>query len=354
MDLITILIIAVSFVLIVMLILLICLAIVYFKSKGKKEEKKTASQEVQKIKKNYAAYESASVLDFMDFDKIEDNMIIQKNGTRFVMVVECQGVNYDLMSEAEKIGVEEGFVQFLNTLRHPVQLYMQTRTINLEDSIHNYKSRVDEVERELQKRKNRYEQMKKSGAYSQEQLDKEFFEITKQQNLYEYGKDVVFNTERMSLNKNVLSKKYYIVIPYVPEEIGNESFDKEEIKNMAFSELYTRAQSIVRTIAACGVNGSIMDSYELADLLYVAYNRDEAEVYGLNRALKAGYDELYSTAPDVMEKKMKELRERIEKEAYDRANQEIERAQTELEKEYSNIQKKRNGLSNRRKSQKIN
>ena len=30
---------------------------------------------------------------------------------------------------AEKIGVEEGFVQFLNTLRYPIQLYTQTRTV---------------------------------------------------------------------------------------------------------------------------------------------------------------------------------------------------------------------------------
>ena len=43
------------------------------------------------------------------------------------MVVECQGINYDLMSQEEKVSVEEGFSQFLNTLKEPVQLYIQTR-----------------------------------------------------------------------------------------------------------------------------------------------------------------------------------------------------------------------------------
>jgi O-acetyl-ADP-ribose deacetylase (regulator of RNase III) len=61
---------------------------------------------------------------------------------------------------------------------------------------------------------------------------------------------------------------------------------------MAFSELYTRAQSVVRTLGVCGVNGKVMTSNELVELLYMAYNRDEAEVYGLDKALKAGYDEL--------------------------------------------------------------
>ena len=49
--------------------------------------------------------------------------------------------------------------------------------------------------------------------------------------VYEYGKDIIYTTERMSLNKNVLNQKYYIIIPYYPEELGDTNFDKEEIKN---------------------------------------------------------------------------------------------------------------------------
>ena len=54
----------------------------------------------------------------MQFDKIEDNMIIQDNGARYLMVIECEGINYDLMSQIEKTSIEAGFVQFLNTLRY--------------------------------------------------------------------------------------------------------------------------------------------------------------------------------------------------------------------------------------------
>ena len=75
-------------------------------------------------------------------DTIEDNMIIRKNGSRYIMVVECQGINYDLMSGIEKNSVEQSFLQVLNTLRYPIQLYIQTRTVNLRNSINIYKQKV--------------------------------------------------------------------------------------------------------------------------------------------------------------------------------------------------------------------
>ena len=259
-------------------------------------------------------------------------MIITKNGVKYIMVVECQGVNYDLMSQVEKNSVEEGFIQFLNTLRHPVQIYTQTRTINLEGSIQTYRAKVEEIENELEKEKRKYQQMLNSDEYTDEELKAAFFELTKTTNLYEYGKDIIYTTEKMSLNKNVLNQKYYVVIPYYSDELGENDFDQKEITSLAFSELYTRAQSVIRTLGVCGVNGRILDSNSLADLLYVAYNRDDAEVYGIDKAIQAGYDELYSTAPDVLDKKMKALNEKIEQEAFEKANEKVLEAKSDKEK----------------------
>lgn len=330
-------------VLMIMVFILIILAVVYLviRMNANKKQKSNSISDTNKAttvtsdaKKIAKEYTKESIFKFMEFDKIEDNMIVQKNGNRYLMVVECQGVNYDLMSEAEKVSVEEGFLQFLNTLRHPIQIYVQTRTVNLNDSIENYKNKLKEIELELEKMKNAYLKKVQSG-YPKDELEKEFYEVTKQTNLYEYGKDIIANTERMSLNKNVLNKKYYIIIPYYPEDLSNGAFDKEEIKNLAFSELYTKAQSVIRTLAACEVGGKIMDSNELVDLLYVAYNRDEAEVFSVDRALRAGYDELYTTAPDVLDKKMQVLDDEIEKQALAMINEKViqvrSRKQQEIE-----------------------
>lgn len=312
-------------------VVLFVLVIIYIALKAK--EKKTFDKNDETIESDKKSTEKhttqalgkKSIFDFMEFDKIEDNMIIQRNGRKYIMAVECQGVNYDLMSGVEKTGVEEGFVQFLNTLRFPIQIYVQTRTVNLESSLNAYKKRVSQIEANLYKMNQQYEEMADSERYTKEQLNKAFYEITKQRNLYEYGKDIIYDTEKMSLNKNILNKKYFIIISYSPNEMGENEYDKSEIQSMAFSELYTRAQSLMRTISACGVNGKILNSVELAELLYVAYNRDESETFDLKKAAKADYDSLYSTAPDVLQKRIKELDKEIERKALDKVTEDVEK-----------------------------
>ena len=260
-------------------------------------------------------------------------MIIQRKGKRYLMVIECQGINYDLMSNVEKTGVEEGFVQFLNTLRYQIQIYVQTRSVNLENSLQVYRQRVKDVENKLRKMQMQYEDMRDSGEYTNEQLQKAYYELTKQSNLYEYGKSVLQDTERMSLNKNILNKKYYIIVPYYSAEAGNENLDAREVEGIAFSELYTRSQSLIRSISTCGVRGKILRSNELIELLYMAYNREDAETFGLDKAIKAGFNEMYSTAPDVLKKKMKELDRMIEEKAVAKAQEKVNEVQSELQQQ---------------------
>lgn len=339
-------------VLIALVVVLLILGFAYIKTKlstkpkkgkgNKKETNKTAT--TSNPENSTVSVNKQSIMDFMEFDTIDDNMIVQKDGKRYVMVVECQGINYDLMSSAEKDAVEGGFIQFLNTLRHPIQLYVQTRTVNLEKSVSRYQETVKQVEHDLEKIENEYNMMKDSGRYTQDQINKQFYELTRKRNLYEYGKDVIRNTESMSLNKNVLKKQYYIAIAYYAEEANNENLDKEELKSMAFSELYTKSQAMIRTISACGVSGRILDSYGLAELLYNAYNRDEAETYGIDKAIKAGYDQLYSTAPDVLQRKMKALDEQINKRAMDIAVEEVEKVRYAKQREFENMQKNEENL----------
>lgn len=188
-----------------------------------------------------------------------------------------------------------------------------------------------------------YNQMLETGEISKQDRDKYYYELVKQKNLLEYGKDIVANTEKMSFNKNVLNKKYYVIVPYYSEEIGEQKYDKEEIKNIAFSELYTKSQSVIRTLSACSITGRILTSNELVELLYMAYNRDDAEIFGVEKALASQYDSLYSTSPDVLEKKIKALDEIIQERAVDLANNTIEKIkakpklQTEAEKREENM-----------------
>ena len=334
-----------TIVLIIMIAVLFILVIVYLvlraKTKNPKKEKapddlitskSSKSNKTAQTKTNVVTYNKQSIFSFMEFDKIEDNMIIRKNGNKFLMVIECQGVNYDLMSGLEKNSVEQGFIQFLNTLRYPIQIYVQTRTVNLESGITKYKERVNTIGDRLLRKQMEYNR-KQTMGYNQAELNKAKLEVTREQNLYEYGIDLVKNTERMSLNRNILRKNYYIIIDYVPEDINTNNYGKDEIRSMAFSELYTKAQAIISALAVCNVNGKILDSNGLAELLYIAYNRDDAEIYDLNKALNAGYDELYSTGEDVLQKRIKELDKKIERDAQNLANSSLREAMAESEEQ---------------------
>ena len=327
-----------TFTLIGMMFILMVLVVVYIwiKIKSNKVEKKakgvfsTENKEQTEIKKEYNIQ---SIFKFMEFDSIRDNMIVQKDGKRFLMIIECQGINFDLMSSLEKNSVEQGFLQFLNTLRSPIQIYVQTRTVNLAGSINSYKDRINTISKQYRDKQMEYRNKVNSGRYTQEQLNKEKYELTRQKNLYEYRVDIVNNTERLSLNKNILSKHYYIIVPHYVEENPDVHYAKDEIANITFSDLYTKAQTIINSLNVCGVTGKILDSYELAELLYVAYNRDESEVFNLRKALNAGYEDLYSTAPDVYEERIKLLNNKIREEAMIKANENAYEAIEETEKQ---------------------
>ncbi len=301
----------------------------YIQFKNKKKDK-NVEETLQEEKKTQTGYTPKSIFDFMDFEKIEDNMIIQKKG-KYLMVLECQGVNYDLMSEMERTSVEQGFIEFLNTLRTEIQIYVQTRTVNLEESIAAYKLKYKDIEDRYVVMEEQYEQMQKSGKYSDQQLKKAYMELVKQRNKYEYTKDIIANTERNSLNSSVLHKKYYIIVPYYEDEMSTADYSKEEIQSMVFSELYTKAKSIIMTLSRCEVTAKILDSDALVDLLYVAYNRDDSDLFSAKKALRAGFEDIYSTAPDVLDKKMKLLDQEIEEQGKTVANQAISEARSDKE-----------------------
>lgn len=323
-------------VLVFLIFMIVVLAFIYWnmnrKAKKEEEEEEDRTNPVGNSTKVAKEYTKKSIFNFLQFDKIEDNMIVQDNGQKYLMVIECEGVNYDLMSKVEKTAVEAGFVQFLNTLRYPIQLYVQTRAVNIGESIQNYRSKLAITKKELDNKQMEYNRILKSEDYNEKEAEIVRRELIRIKNLYEYGQDVVNDIQKTSSNKNVLRKHYYIVVPYYTAEIGTDLLAEEEKRNMIFSELYTRCQSLIRALFSCEMKCRILNSTELVELLYIAYNRDDAETYSVEKALQAGYNELYSTAPDVLDKRMKAIDESIENNAVKLAKEAIDEVRLEKER----------------------
>lgn len=301
------------------------------KQEGKEEIKiKSKEENTNLISRTGKAINS--IYKFMEFDEITDNMIVRKNRQQFVMVIQCHGLNYDLLSEDEKNAVESGFIEFLNTLRFPIQLYVQTRTLNLNDILNEYEKRIVGINDQIGKINSQIEMARAKG--NTEALERLLFEKRRKENILEYGESIEDYTKQISESKNILQQKTYIVISYFTSEYGDVSkYSKEEINDIAFTELYTRAQSLIRALSSAEVSGKVLDSEELAELLYVAYNRDSSEKYTLKNALDSEYDRLYSTAKDVMQEKKIRIEKQVEEEAAKLASKSIIKADEKVREE---------------------
>ena len=312
-----------NIVLIVILVLILLLGFIavllVFKMRNKsnpekKEEIKINAKEENQNLITRTGKAINSIYKFMEFDEVTDNMIARKNRKQYVMVIQCKGINYDLLSADEKNAVEAGFIEFLNTLRFPVQLYVQTRTLNLNDILAQYEKRIEDINDQIVKINSQIEMAKARG--NDEAVQRLMFDRQRRENILEYGESIEDYTQRISESRNILQQKTYIVLSYYTAEYGDVSkYSKEEIDDIAFTELYTRAQTLIRALSSAEVSGKVLNSEELAELLYVAYNRDSSENYTLKDAINSEYNRLYSTARDVFEEKKQRIEAQVEEKA---------------------------------------
>ena len=273
-----------------------------------------------------------SIYKFMEFDSITDNMIIRKNREQFVMVIECKGINYDLLSNDEKSAVELGFIAFLNTIRTPIQLYVQTRKLDMSNLLNSYSRRTEAMLDEISKIDAQIQLARQKG--NEELLNKLMFDRKRKINIVEYSESIEEYTNKINDSQYMLQQKTYIVVSYYANEIGDtKKYSDLELNDLVFSELFTRTQTILNALTSSEITGKVLNSEELAELLYVAYNRESSDTYTLRNALDAQYDRLYSTAKDVLETRKQELKKQIETEALKLATNSITKADEQLKEE---------------------
>ena len=263
-----------------------------------------------------AAIRREDMFKLMEFDRILDGMIVQKNGSRFTKAIKCKGINYDLMSEVEQLAVEEGFITFLNTLKYPIQLYVQAENIDLSRTIKDYEHNIEGLKNEYNSVNEKYQKMASSFDVDEIELKKLSKDRDSLTNVYEYAVDMIKNVEKMNRNKRMLQRNFYILLSYNTSEITSvEKFNKTELIDMCSTELTTRCQAVLGALASCSVSGNILDSNELAQLLYNAYNRDDASMMNIKDSIESGFFRLYTVSEDAFYKKQKELEEYLEDKA---------------------------------------
>lgn len=241
----------------------------------------------------------------------DDGSLIVKNDDSYVGVIEVYGVNYNLLSTRERLVLEEVFQTMINGLDYPIQLFIQSRHIDIENYNHIYEKRLEELSENLKQERNKLALQSANPYIHEEILDIEN-NIIRLENQIEYGKQVVEFINNFASYSNILEKRYYIAIPY---RYTGDIKDENEKFITAYNTIANRANSIITALSRGNLTGKFLNGYELSELLYVAYNKKDSGKYKFDRALMSGFSNFIVTSRPVefkiLEEKEKELDELI-------------------------------------------
>lgn len=198
----------------------------------------------------------------LQLSEIRDGMVIMVDGS-FRTVVACKSINFDLMSDREREGVEYSYQNFLNSLNFPVQILVRSQRVDI-------------------------------GPY----IDKLVSTRRSQDNMLlgVLMDDYIGFIDALSQEANIMEKSFYIVIPYFPKgdaanlvEQGKGFFGKlfarpqntiTHIDAAAYQkakdEMKNRVDSVTAGLFQIGVQSVQLDTKSLGELYYNYYNPDTA------------------------------------------------------------------------------
>ena len=194
--------------------------------------------------------------------ELRDNVVIMKDGS-FRAVVACKSINFDLMSEMEREGVEYAYQNFLNSLKFTTQILVRSQRVDIGP----YIERLSEI------RRNNDNML--LGVLMDDYIN--FIDI-------------------LSQEANIMDKAFFIVVPYYASEDTEKalqqtknffkSFSRNKAPEItridratydkALSELTNRVDSIISGLFQIGISSIRLNTKELAELYYNFNNPDTA------------------------------------------------------------------------------
>jgi len=197
----------------------------------------------------------------LQISEIRDGIVIMSDGS-FRSVIMAKAINFDLMSPQEREAVEYSYQGFLNSLYFPIQIFVRSQKVDMRP----YLEKLDKIRSEH---------------------DNMLLALL----MEDY---IAFMTD-LSMQTNIMDKKFYLVIPFFPildtqkavqasknfittafgskeQHVTINEVDLEKGK----TELRNRVQSVLSGLMQCGIQGLPLDTQELIELYYDAYNPDTA------------------------------------------------------------------------------
>ena len=194
--------------------------------------------------------------------ELRDGMVIMKDGS-FRAVIACKSINFDLMSENEREGVEYSYQNFLNSLEFPTQILIRSQRVDIGP----YLARLTEL------RKNNDNML--LGILMDDYIN--FIDILSQEaNIMDKSFFIVIpyysspDAEKMvQQSKNIFATFRQNDIPTVTK-INRDTYDK------ATTEIKNRVDSVINGLFQIGIHSVRLNTRELSELYYNFNNPDTA------------------------------------------------------------------------------
>lgn len=186
--------------------------------------------------------ETDTAQDFLQFEDIRDGMINLGNH-KYRAIIECSSTNYNLKTDKEKEIIELSFQRFVNSLTFPITFFIQTKVMDNSKMLESLKEELE-------------------------------YTIGKYPQMEEYAN--IYINEMMNLSAHIgnnKQKKKYIIVPY-EEAVNLGKLSDREKYEYSSKELYNRANVIVDGLSSVGVKAKILDTKDLAELVYSIYHKD--------------------------------------------------------------------------------
>ena len=196
---------------------------------------------------------NASTQAFLPIKEIRSNIIILKNDTlRTVIMVKASG--FDLKSGNEQEAIISSFEGFINSLTFPVQILMRSKKVDLNPYLEMLKGRSQTEENDL---------------------------------LASQIEDYMDFVNVLTENYNIMSKAFYVIVPYNPGGFKKISFwsslfgNSKEKSTGNFEQnkvaVLEKTDLLINELQNVGLRAVQLNTQELIELFYAIYNPSSSQ-----------------------------------------------------------------------------
>ena len=246
-----------------------------FNKKGKGEDQE-----------NLSGVKEIPIREFNVIDDLRDRYVITENKTSFTTGIKCIGLPLDKLTEVETKLIELSHLQFFNMLNWDMQMYIQSRQMNIQSNLEFINETKQVFEKELkkvdEKRKNILRIIEESPTRKDEYV-KEIGELDKTYsclvNQIKWKSEEIMYAQKVAAPGSPPQHDVYILYSYKHNPMDfTTNLTAEEIFHKATAFMETKINSSINALKRCSIECAWLTPMQIAEIQYRAYNLSDADI----------------------------------------------------------------------------